>query len=129
MTGADTLDLFDAPPESGPSRSRRRLVLAAAGGLALSSAMVHAARRSERGPSWWRLVPVPLTRVAVSARCWSVLWDLVRGAAHVRQPDSPELARRYAELLAENVGQPGFREHARLSPQWRTHRPPPACGR
>lgn len=86
------------------------LVLAAAGGLALSSALVHAARRRERGPYWWRLVPVPLSRVAVSARCWSVLWDLVRGAAHVRQPDAPDLARRYADLLAENIGQPGFRE-------------------
>ena len=46
----------------------------------------------------------------VVAHCWSVLWDLVRGAAQVRQPTPAELARRYAELLAENIGQPGFRE-------------------
>lgn len=86
------------------------LVLSAAGGLALSSAVFHAARRHERGSYWWRLVPVPLTRAAVADRCWTALWDLVRGAAHVRQPETPELARRYAELLTENIGQPGFRE-------------------
>jgi hypothetical protein len=28
----------------------------------------------------------------------------------VRQPPASELARQYAELLAENIGQPGFRE-------------------
>ncbi|MGE3177323.1 MAG: hypothetical protein AB7O32_07625, partial [Vicinamibacterales bacterium] len=86
------------------------LVLSAAGALALASALTHAVRRRERGPWWWRLVPAPLTRVSMVERCWTVLWDLVRGAAQVRQPESPELARRYAELLADNIGQPGFRE-------------------
>ena len=34
----------------------------------------------------------------------------IRGAAQLRQPAPADLARRYAELLAENLGQPGFRE-------------------
>lgn len=86
------------------------LALGAAVMLAAVSATVRTARRRERGPLWWRMVPAPLTHDRTVERCWSVLWDLVRGAAHVRQPDDPELARRYAELLAENIGQPGFRE-------------------
>ncbi len=38
------------------------------------------------------------------------MWDLVRGAAQLKQPAPAELGRRYAEMLAENLGQPGFRE-------------------
>jgi hypothetical protein len=38
------------------------------------------------------------------------MWDLVRGAAALAQPPPSELGRRYAELLAENLGQPEFRE-------------------
>jgi hypothetical protein len=38
------------------------------------------------------------------------MWDLVRGAAQLKKPPDRELARRYAELLGENFGQPGFRE-------------------
>jgi hypothetical protein len=38
------------------------------------------------------------------------LWTLIRGAAPLAAPAPAELARRYLELLAENLGQPGFRE-------------------
>ena len=38
------------------------------------------------------------------------MWDLVRGAAQLKQPTPAELGRRYTELLTENLGQPGFRE-------------------
>ena len=38
------------------------------------------------------------------------LWELIRGGAKIRQPETKDLARRYAELLADNLGQPGFRE-------------------
>ncbi len=86
------------------------LVLGAAGSVALLSAATSGAHRHERGPFWWRLVPAPLSTASASAHCWSVLWDLLRGAAPVRQPAPAELARRYAELLSENIGQPGFRE-------------------
>jgi len=35
---------------------------------------------------------------------------LLRGAAQLKQPSEAELGRRYAEVLSENLGQPGFRE-------------------
>jgi hypothetical protein len=37
------------------------------------------------------------------------VWQLVRGASREVHPP-PEAGRRYAEVLAENLGQPGFRE-------------------
>lgn len=90
-----------------------RLVLLALGtavALAGMSALVRTVRRRERGPLWWRMVPAPLSAERTVEHCWQVLWDLVRGAANVRQPSPADLARRYAELLSENIGQPGFRE-------------------
>src|SRR5256712_5967533 len=39
-----------------------------------------------------------------------MMWDLVRGAAQLKQPTPTELGRRYTELLVDNLGQPGFRE-------------------
>ncbi len=38
------------------------------------------------------------------------MWDLVRGATQLKGPTPAELGRRYAEMLTENLGQPGFRE-------------------
>jgi hypothetical protein len=38
------------------------------------------------------------------------MWDLLRGAAALREPPPAELARRYVDLLVDNLGQPGFRE-------------------
>jgi hypothetical protein len=39
-----------------------------------------------------------------------VLWDLLRGAAQLKRPGRGDLAKRYGEVLADNLGQPGFRE-------------------
>src|SRR5258705_297557 len=66
--------------------------------------------RRRRGPFWWRALPAPLVADATIDHCWRVVWDLVRGAAQLKAPPAGELGRRYAELLAENLGQPGFRE-------------------
>ncbi len=44
------------------------------------------------------------------ARATSALWDLIRGAAPIAAPTPREISRKYSEMLAENVGQPGFRE-------------------
>src|SRR5439155_3492749 len=56
------------------------------------------------------LVPAPLSAGRIVDQCWRVMWDLLRGAAPLKQPSAPDLGRRYTELLAENLGQPGFRE-------------------
>lgn len=66
--------------------------------------------RQVRGPWWWRVFPAPLDARAIAERTWNGVWDLVRGAAPLQLPSRVDLARRYAEMLVENLGQPGFRE-------------------
>jgi hypothetical protein len=86
------------------------LVVGAAVAVVAVGAVRSARIRRQRGRFWWRGVGSPLSARDAVAHCWRSLWDLLRGAAALRQPPPAELARRYAELLAENIGQPGFRE-------------------
>ena len=86
------------------------LVLGLVGVLALATGWMRVAPRRHQGPFWWRVVRSPLSAAAASDRCWRVMWDRVRGAAQLKQPPAVELARRYTEMLGENLGQPGFRE-------------------
>jgi hypothetical protein len=58
----------------------------------------------------WRLLGSPLSAGSVVDRTVAELWNLIRGAAPLAAPSVRELARRYVELLSENLGQPGFRE-------------------
>lgn len=67
-------------------------------------------RRRTRHGGAWRLLGSPVSAAALVQRCASELWNLIRGAAPISMPPSRELARRYVELLSENLGQPGFRE-------------------
>ncbi len=67
-------------------------------------------RRRRRGPFWWRALRSPLAAEPGIEHCWGVMWDLIRGATRLRPPSRVDLARRYVELLIENLGQPGFRE-------------------
>lgn len=68
------------------------------------------ARQHHRDGVWWMLLGAPLA-ASETVDCFVTgLWDLLRGGASVRQPSRLDLSRRYAELLAENLGQPGFRE-------------------
>jgi hypothetical protein len=90
-----------------------RLVVLVLGGAALivvASAALGAGRRRQRGPFWWRGVGSPLSSREAEAHCWRALWDLLRGAAPLREPAPSELAGRYVDLLVDNLGQPGFRE-------------------
>ena len=68
------------------------------------------ARRRQRDGFWWAVLGAPLSRTHAAARFRGVLWELMSGGSPIRQPAIRDLARRYAELLAENLGQPGFRE-------------------
>jgi hypothetical protein len=86
------------------------LVLGAVGVVVVWDAMASAGRRQQRGSFWWRAAGSPLSSREVVAHSWRSLWDLLRGAAPLRQPAPTELARRYADLLVDNIGQPGFRE-------------------
>jgi hypothetical protein len=76
------------------------------------------------GLAWWRS---PLYRRSTGSRLWTLLgspidaggaihhatetvWRLLKGGAAIKTPEADDLSRRYAELLAENLSQPGFRE-------------------
>ena len=86
------------------------LVLGAAGATAALNAYWASLSGRRRGGFWWRVVPAPLTAEPTIDLCWSTLWELIRGASQLKQPARTDLARRYAELVADNLGQPGFRE-------------------
>ena len=58
----------------------------------------------------WRVFGSPLSTRFVVERAVAELWNLIRGAAAIAPPARADLGRRYLELLAENLGQPGFRE-------------------
>src|SRR5204863_5812710 len=82
----------------------------AAGVAAAVTAYWQSLSGNRRGGLWWRIVPAPLAAEPAIDLCWATLWDLIRGATQLKQPARTDLARRYAELLADNLGQPGFRE-------------------
>jgi hypothetical protein len=86
------------------------LLLASAAAAALASGWAGRVRRRDRGPFWWRMAGAPLTARPAVERCREALWNLLRGAAGVEMPSPQELVRRYTELLADNLDQPGFRE-------------------
>ena len=66
--------------------------------------------RAPRGPWWWRGIRAPLSSSQAVAHTWRTVWDLLRGAAQLKQPTPEDLARRYIEVLSDNLGQPGFCE-------------------
>ena len=74
--------------------------------------------------TWWRS---PLHRRTAGNRAWALLgspidadrainrsieavWRLLKGGAAIKTPEPQDLSRRYAELLTDSLGQPGFRE-------------------
>ena len=99
-------------PEALPTWLPRLVVLAlgSAGLIMVVSGAIAGSRRKERGGFWWRAVRSPLESKQAAEHCWRTMWDLVRGAAQLKQPTPAELGRRYTELLVDNIGQPGFRE-------------------
>ena len=84
-------------------------VVLAALAVAASRARV-AGRKRERGRFWWRVFGAPIDGSAVATYWHTSLWRLITGGVRVPRPDPVDLSRRYAELLVENLGQPGFRE-------------------
>lgn len=108
----DTLFAPAAIPTVVPRLVVFTLIVAAAivAGSALTTFLRHRVRRRSRPGSFWRLLGSPLTAESLVARCASDLWNLIRGVAPLATPSRVELARRYVDLLQENLGQPGFRE-------------------
>ena len=85
------------------------LVIGGAGVMIAVDGWTHRGRRT-RGAAWWAALRAPLSGSEAIDHCWGVMWDLIRGAAALKQPSPGDLARRYTDMLAENLGQPGFRE-------------------
>jgi hypothetical protein len=84
-------------------------VAALAAGVLMASVRARTRRRT-RPSVMWRLLGSPLTSTLVVERTLAELWNLIRGAAPIAAPRTGDLASRYIELLADNLGQPGFRE-------------------
>ena len=82
------------------------ILVAGAVGTVLRAGM----RRRSRGAFWWRLLGAPLNVSRAAEWVVGGLWQVMHGAARVARPAASDLAERYADLLADNVGQPGFRE-------------------
>jgi len=86
------------------------LVFAVLAWAAFRALRGEASRRRLRGAFWWRLVGSPLTAGEPGATLVDALWHLVRGASNAPRPVPAEIGRRYVDVLADNFGQPGFRE-------------------
>ncbi|MFB3854520.1 MAG: patatin-like phospholipase family protein [Vicinamibacterales bacterium] len=67
-------------------------------------------RRRSRGGLWWTLLAAPLTSKVLAAGVRSRLWRVIAGAPGRREPAPEEFSRLYCDLLAENLGQPHFKE-------------------
>ena len=83
--------------------------------LVLAAGAAYAQRRARggrtaRGAWWWRLLGAPLDADAAYEIFAGSLWRLIRGASHAARPGGAGVGRRYADVLADNLGQPGFRE-------------------
>jgi len=67
-------------------------------------------KRRTRGRPWWRLLGAPLDADGIRQAFTDTLTHLIRGASPTSRSTPSELGRGYAEVLADNLGQPGFRE-------------------
>ncbi|HWT46480.1 MAG TPA: patatin-like phospholipase family protein [Vicinamibacterales bacterium] len=112
---ARSLDALFAPTAL-PTVLPRLIVLSLVVALGVCAGMLvgrvmHApARRRVGRGRLWQLLGAPLTTSSLIDGALAELWNLIRGAAPIAAPSNTELGRKYAELLAENLGQPGFRE-------------------
>lgn len=103
--------LFD--PAALPTIVPRLAILAVIVSLGI---LVFGAWRARRrrgrheAAGWASLAGAPLDAQPAIQRATSALWELIRGAAPLAAPSAREISRKYSEMLAENVGQPGFRE-------------------
>lgn len=109
------VDALFAPTALPTSIPRLVLFVLLVGVVALAASGIWSgisarARRRTRQSWMWRFVGAPLSSSRLFGQTISELWNLIRGAAPIAAPDAQDLARRYVELLSDNLGQPGFRE-------------------
>jgi hypothetical protein len=66
--------------------------------------------RRSSGSRLWALLGSPIDGSTATRHASDTVWRLLKGGAEIKTPLAEDLSRRYSELLAENLGQPGFRE-------------------
>ena len=66
--------------------------------------------RRSTGNWMWTLLGSPIDAGAAIQHATETVWRLLKGGATIKTPRADDLSRRYSELLAENLGQPGFKE-------------------
>jgi hypothetical protein len=88
------------------------VIVAAAGALLTVAARARwrARPRTSAGAPWWSVLGAPVDASTIHASLTRVLWQLLKGVGAGNDPNSDALGTRYAEVLAESLGQPGFRE-------------------
>ena len=67
-------------------------------------------RKRQRGGFWWSTLGAPIASADTAGYFRRGLWDLLRGGTAIREPAPTDLGRRVAELVTDNLSQPGFRE-------------------
>jgi len=65
--------------------------------------------RRATGGAWWNVLGAPFDPDPAIDTFSQAVWQLIRGGAQAERPPR-EAGRRYAEVLSDNLGQPGFRE-------------------
>ena len=66
-------------------------------------------KRRPLGTPWWSIAGAPFEATHAIGIFSQTIWQLIRGAARDPQPPQ-DSGRRYADVLADSLGQPGFRE-------------------
>ena len=87
------------------------VMVAAAGCTAVVATRRRApVKRRTSGPWLWSVVGAPIDAQGARDLFARTIWELIHGAAPVEHAPSAVMGRRYSEVLAESLGQPGFRE-------------------
>jgi hypothetical protein len=67
-------------------------------------------KRRTQGSWLWSVIGAPIEAQGARDLFTRTIWELIHGAAPVEHASSAAMGRRYSEVLAESLGQPGFRE-------------------
>lgn len=88
------------------------VIVAAAGALltVATRARWRARPRTSLGAPWWSVLGAPLDASGIHDTLTRVLWQMLKGNGSTGEANPGALGARYAEVLADSLGQPGFRE-------------------
>ena len=88
------------------------VLVVAVAAIAVTIGVARSQRQSRRraaGNPWWDIAGAPFDATQAVRVFSETVWQLIRGASLDPRPPQ-ESGRRYADVLAESLGQPGFRE-------------------